>query len=409
MLKRIHLQNFKNFQDAELHLGNLSVLVGTNASGKSNIRDAFRFLHGISRGYQIAEIIGGKYVEGGVLQWRGIRGGTKEIAFYDSQRFAIAVEIVTSDPNPHSSATWSAGEELIFIYRCEISISAEDLVPRIYSESLVCDHLEHPVFEATSTDIIIPDISYLTDFPSRTLFFLLTAPEVLPAQIALHALSNMRFFDFSPDAMRQPSFPGQTILGDRGENLSSVLQDIYSDPERKQTLLSWLQELTPMDVKDFEFPSDPIGQIWLILVEENGQRTSAYSASDGTLRFLGMLAALLGKDSSNFYFFEEPENGIHPTRLYLLLQLLEQEVARSQKQVVITTHSPILLHYLSRENWDFASLIYRLPQHTESRIARILDLPDAQRIAEDKTLGRLHESGWLENATYFLADEEKES
>lgn len=48
VLSKLILRNFKNFRDAELTLGPLSLLVGTNASGKSNLRDAFRFLHGIS-------------------------------------------------------------------------------------------------------------------------------------------------------------------------------------------------------------------------------------------------------------------------------------------------------------------------------------------------------------------------
>jgi hypothetical protein len=76
MIKSLRLQRFKNFRDATLRLGPLSVIVGTNASGKSNLRDAFRFLHGMSRGYSLAEILGEKYVEGGILQWKGIRGGT---------------------------------------------------------------------------------------------------------------------------------------------------------------------------------------------------------------------------------------------------------------------------------------------------------------------------------------------
>ncbi|MCP4345100.1 MAG: AAA family ATPase [Desulfobacterales bacterium] len=49
MLKKLRLEQFKNFKDSSLILGPLTVLIGTNASGKSNIRDAFRFLHGISR------------------------------------------------------------------------------------------------------------------------------------------------------------------------------------------------------------------------------------------------------------------------------------------------------------------------------------------------------------------------
>src|SRR5207249_5962995 len=115
-------------------------------------------------------------------------------------------------------------------------------------------------------------------------------------QAILNVLGSMRFLDLISDAMRQPSFPGQTVLGERGENLSSVLRAICEDKRGKETLLSWLRELTPMDAVDFEFTTDPIGRVYLILVERNGQRTSAYSASDGTLRLLAMIAALLGPE-----------------------------------------------------------------------------------------------------------------
>ena len=50
----------------------------------------------------------------------------------------------------------------------------------------------------------------------------------------------------------------------------------------------------------------------------------SYSASDGTLRFLAILAALLGTDPARLYFFEEIDNGIHPSRLRLLLDLIER-------------------------------------------------------------------------------------
>jgi AAA15 family ATPase/GTPase len=49
MLTRLSLERFKNFYDTTLELGPLTLLVGTNASGKSNLRDAFRFLHVVSR------------------------------------------------------------------------------------------------------------------------------------------------------------------------------------------------------------------------------------------------------------------------------------------------------------------------------------------------------------------------
>lgn len=93
MIRRLKLTNFKNFQHTELVLGPFSVLIGENASGKSNLRDAFRFLHGISRGYTLAETIGEKYGGGGELQWNGIRGGIREIVFQDASTFTIEADI----------------------------------------------------------------------------------------------------------------------------------------------------------------------------------------------------------------------------------------------------------------------------------------------------------------------------
>ena len=84
MITSLRLVNFKNFADETLKVGPFTVIVGANASGKSNIRDAFRFLHGIGRGYTLAEILGGKYGPGGYREWEGIRGAPGEIARWDT-------------------------------------------------------------------------------------------------------------------------------------------------------------------------------------------------------------------------------------------------------------------------------------------------------------------------------------
>ena len=83
-----------------------------------------------------------------------------------------------------------------------------------------------------------------------------------------------------------------------------------------------------MDAVDFEFPVDATGRILATLVERGKQKTTLASASDGTLRFLAFLAAFLGPNPSSFYFFEELENGIHPSRLGLLLELIETQVTK---------------------------------------------------------------------------------
>src|SRR5262249_37338072 len=92
MFTSLRLERFKSFKDAELKLGPFTVLIGANASGKSNIRDAFRFLHGIGRGYSLAEIIGEKYGEGGERVWTGSGGGIPEIAFSRASSFALEAE-----------------------------------------------------------------------------------------------------------------------------------------------------------------------------------------------------------------------------------------------------------------------------------------------------------------------------
>ena len=65
MIASLWLRDFKNFADEALRVGPFTVIVGANASGKSNIRDAFRVLHGIGRGYTLAETVGGKLDAGG--------------------------------------------------------------------------------------------------------------------------------------------------------------------------------------------------------------------------------------------------------------------------------------------------------------------------------------------------------
>ena len=80
------------------------------------------------------------------------------------------------------------------------------------------------------------------------------------AQQVIDLLANMRFLDLEPNRMREAAFPGQTRLGDGGENLPTVLRKICADPQRKATLAEWTRELTPMDVRNFDFPVDQTTQ-----------------------------------------------------------------------------------------------------------------------------------------------------
>ena len=214
----------------------------------------------------------------------------------------------------------------------------------------------------------------------------------------------MRFLEPALDRMREPTFPGAKVLGDSGENLPTVLEEICSDAERGDILASWVRELTPMDVRGFEFPRDPSGRVHLLLCEANGRKVSAYSASDGTLRFLVILAALLGEDSKGMYIFEELDNGIHPVRLHLLVDLIERQAEKGGIQVLTTTHAPTLLAAINDVTFENTSVVCRLEHNSDAIIRRVADLPNVGELRKDQGLGRLHESGWMEDALFFTED-----
>lgn len=421
MLTYLRLRGFKNYRDTTLKMGPLTLLVGTNAAGKSNLRDAFRFLHGIARGYTLAEIIGEKWVEGGILQWRGIRGGTREATYAQARSFSLEVGI-------EIPSAWTKQSGIYFI---EVDVGEDGKPPSVVKERLeigsetVFD--SHPLSDPLAVKEHDPDhlpvrlmrggqkgaygkkLNCLSLRPALSQVaentLVKTAKDY--ARKALTELSSMRFLDLDPEALRRPSMPGQTVLGDKGENLSSVLQAICVKPELKAALASWIAELTPMDAADFDFPSDQTGRILVNLVEKSGRSISAYSASDGTLRFLAMIAALLGPDSSRFYFFEELDNGIHPARLHLLMGLIERQASQGTVQMVATTHSPEMLALLDRQSLENASLIYRLPDSNEGRITRILDIPNVTEIIGTQDMAKLHATGWLEDAVYFSTPDEE--
>jgi predicted ATPase len=419
MITKLKLTNFKNFKQAEIAFGPVSILVGTNATGKSNVRDALRFLHGIARGYNLAEIIGEKYGEGGQLQWSGIRGGTREACFAGENAFTAAVEI----EHRREGSTWVTP----YSYAITVHCGANGSAPRVVREclyqrgSMVFD--SHPRSEAPDQrDPMHLAVRLKKGGRWRSWGPVLTGISVQPiltqamelaerqkatgkvksgVEAVLAALESIRFIDFSPDLMRKPSIPGQVILSDRGDNLSSVLQAICEKPELKLALSNWVQELTPMDVVDFEFVADAAGKILVYLVEEGSRKTSANSASDGTLRFLGMLAAMLGPKPARFYFLEEIDNGIHPARLALLMDLLDNQSRNKGIQIAASTHSPQVLRLIKSENLKFATLAYRLKGSIEGRLKPLPEVPNLLEVVRSKDIARLHESSWMENTMEF--------
>ena len=261
MITSLRLVNFKNFADETLRVGPFTVIVGANASGKSNIRDAFRFLHGIGRGYTMAEILGEKYGDGGQLEWAGIRGAMNEIIRFGQSEFALEVDL-----KPPTGLVSSAVKNISYFIRIRhydknegrFLVTAESLTTDsgILYKSVPTAEIAMGAQEKDSKSRLClqtPDkkiIEVASDRPgfrqlARHLVKQLDNAEwtnLTPAaasivkclEIVMGALRRIRFLELSPDRMREPSFPGATLLGDSGENLPTALEAICVDPKRKE-------------------------------------------------------------------------------------------------------------------------------------------------------------------------------
>ena len=446
MITSIRLVNFKNFADETLRLGPVTILVGANASGKSNVRDAFRILHGIGRGYTLAEIFGGKREAG----WLPIRGAMNEIIRFGQSAFSIEVEMKLSNEQVRyfieigtdeerfsefrvTEERLRIGKERVYVAQSapaqeDKSLSVSVGEPEGERSFAVRVRADRPVLRQIISELLKRSVETLTQAvesfqeqarrspkpghgkPGPT-EFALNSTRGLHANHMLNvveALSLIRFWDLSPDRMREPAAPGATVLGDGGENLSTALQEICTDPKRRETLTSWLHELTPMDVTGFEFPRDPSGRVHLVICEKNGRKVSASSASDGTLRFLAMLAALFGGQDAGPFFFDELDTGIHPARQWLLLELIEKRAAERGIQVLATTHAPDLLTFVNDGTFAHLSVIGRLEDADDAIIRPVADLPNAEKLRTSQGgLGRLLTEGWMEDMLTFTQDDDK--
>ena len=441
MFTSLRLKNFKNFADETLRMGAFTVIVGANASGKSNIRDALRFLHGVGRGYTVAEALGGKYGAGGQAEWEAVRGAPAELIRYGQESMSLGVDMELGECEPdvraalsssESSVSYSIGlaprlgafgvaqEELLAYYEIDggSRIGPLPIDRPIYTskpeapDPVASQDDEHHLLlrmaKAGSQRKHGNRVAVRPDQPALTQIELhrpVLRPHKALARHVAGALADMRFLDPSPRQMREPAFPGQVVLGDGGENLPTVLQTICDDPKRRQNLLDWTRELTPMDVSDFRFVAESSGKIQLSIAESDGRATSSQCVSDGTLRFLGLLAALLG-EGPRLCVFEEIDNGIHPSRLHLLVELIEEQTRKGDLQVVTTTHSPDLLATINDGTFQSTSVVCRCAGRSDAIIRPATELPNVDELRRTRGLDQLHATGWMENILFFTEPEQ---
>jgi predicted ATPase len=411
MLKQLAIKNVKSFSDVTLPLQSFTVLLGTNASGKSNVRDILRFLHGLSRGYKLVELFAGRY-EGSDKVWGGVRGGPYGFISYGNKSCEIDVSFNDNDLQYHIAVQEMRNKQIRIMDEWLQDGSIKHFTTRNSNNERPNkkariariwlppggDHRKGHTEEPLNDEPLIPQAEeYLSERADG-----IAQESRSHVRWVLSMFSSMRFLDLSPNSMREPTYPGPLALGDAGENLSTVLYNLIYRADRGGDITAWLRELTPLDVAAIEFDKDNRGRLSLVLVENDKTRISLESASDGTLRFLAYLALAFTTSTPTTCFVEEIDNGIHPARLRLLVELLETQTSNGMLQVVASSHSPALLNLLSYDTLMGAQLLYRNEDSVSSKAIQLRDLPDFDRIISRRHPGTLMESGWFENTVEAL-------
>ena len=196
---------------------------------------------------------------------------------------------------------------------------------------------------------------------------------------------NWSFGPYAELRKNQSAHDRADFLNESGTNLALVLSNFPG--ENKRQVVAALQKLYD-GIVNVNFPV--VGGTVALFLEEGGNREiSATRLSDGTLRYLCLLAILLHPEPAPLVVIEEPELGLHPDLLPTVADLLT--AASERCQLIVTTHSDVLVDALT----DTPESVVVCEKHDGQTEVRRLDKVDLERWLKEYTLGHLWSSGQL--------------
>lgn len=382
MLRRIKIQGYKSLVDVEVHLGYLAVLIGPNASGKSNFLDALHLLSRIAicrtlreafaqhRGYPLESFTFGP--EGiKMLRQQEKVSFCIEIDVQLSPTFVekVNLQVQKMKPTPTTDVQdkgRSASKRLLPVreenlrYRIEIEMLPKQGILRVADEYLAALNAKgelkqnrKPFLERVGDQILMrlegEARSICYEYPlDQSILSMQHSPIHYPHVVALHhELANWFTHYFEPrERMRLPT-PAKEVnhIGAMGEELASYLHTLKTHNERQfESIEKALHSIIP-SITGIEVDINDLGEVELNLRE--GEKSMPIRVlSEGTLRILGLLALVGSKEPPALIGFEEPENGVQPRQIDRIASFLDTRRLLERTQYIVTTHSPLLLEFI---------------------------------------------------------------
>jgi predicted ATPase len=414
------------------------VLIGTNASGKSNLVEALEFLRRMATGETVDVALNGD------RSLSSIRGGSNFIVNRNNlqeNRFVLK-SIVGND---------NLTQEIIYSGNFYIKSDLEYLLEEVLSLHDVNGDNElikiSSQYHSYLTKIILPKI------PSNLNIFKNLYQQYKSYDDFKHN------FDHEIDSKLEQL----EILGIDNKSREDLIKDMYEDhldnvyrhiiyPQEIKDSFSKLFIINPIpsQMRDFSrlsekleqdtsniagflaalpderklevesnlshylehFPEGDIKKVWaekvgrlgtdaMLYCQEEwqpGQITEidARSMSDGTLRLVGILTALLTRPEGSLIVIEEIDNGLHPSRAELLVKILREIGTKRKIDLLITTHNSALLDALGPEIIPFVTVVHRDAETGESKLTLLEDIENLPKLLATGSLGKLATKGTIE-------------
>lgn len=354
MLKSIRMQNFFSFKDTKIELNpKENVLVGINASGKSNLLKAIQFLKEGVSGIGLKKLINDTW------------GGFDAVCFCGDK--GESGDSFTLEYEFYGSVLKKA--DFIFCYTVTIAripaynnyyVATEILKENIYGTQFVfLEGGEGKFWKHRHEDFWGNDELFSFDSQELALFQFKFNPFIVGAcnfhiqnlfREAINEIMVYYYFNTTPNSsIRKPMKPmGEDRLLPDGSNLPQMLNTIKINHRKQyQKMIETLNDINEK-FKGFEF--DIKGQNIELMLEESGLGRLLHVShiSDGTLVFLCLLSIIFNPKRGKLVCIDEPETGLHPDMIYGLIGAI-MEVSEDT-QFIIATHSENVLNRFRLEN-----------------------------------------------------------
>ena len=319
-LLKLHAERYRSIRDAEIEFGDLDLFIGANASGKSTILDALRFLQ---EGVQARDFRTPVYSRGGFahLAWKG----------QESSEVRLSVRVAGEDDGkPYE---WSV----------RLIRNAHDfyVVEQLYGGSSPAMLLHADNGEGFWRFGYGGSVK-LAQEPTSCALAAAAADASFPARALADFVNRWGFFDPNPFLLRHDwGMRDSGRFDPYGRNLAETLHSMMiTSPDLFHRIVDATRSIVglPSRIGTMEIE----GRFYFTQEEPGLQsRVHQMGVSSGTLRTLALMTALYGHPEANLLGIEEPENYVHPGALSSLVEHLLD--ARGRVQIMMTTHSPMLL------------------------------------------------------------------